>query len=407
VLKGKKIIVGVTGSIAAYKAAILIRLLVKEEAVVKVLMTPLAKEFITPLTLATLAKNPVLVDFFIAENGDWNSHVDLGLWADAYIIAPASANSIAKMAVGIADNLLLTTYLSARCPVIVAPAMDVDMFNHPATQQNLVILAERGNILIQPATGELASGLEGKGRMEEPEVILNALKVSLGKGSAEKKNNLPKLAGKKILVTAGPTYEPIDPVRYIGNHSSGKMGFAIADVLSRCGADVYMVSGPTYLHPPDRLRKLIQVQTADEMYSACENIFPECDITILSAAVADYKPAHLARQKIKSSAGSLTLSLTKNVDIAAHLGKLKKSGQLLIGFALETQNAVENAVAKLKTKNLDFIILNSLEDKDTGFGYDTNKITIIDRNNNSSDFGLKKKTEVALDIVNYIAEKLK
>jgi phosphopantothenoylcysteine decarboxylase/phosphopantothenate--cysteine ligase len=406
VLKGKNIIIGVTGSIAAYKAAILIRLLIKEGVNIKVVMTPLAKEFITPLTLATLSKNPILVDFFNPEDGRWNSHVDLGTWADAYIIAPASANTIAKMAHGIADNLLLTTYLSSRGKVFIAPAMDLDMFNHPATQENLQKLHSRGDIIIQPAEGELASGLEGKGRMEEPENILQVVKSFFERTSDEKKNSLNKLFGKKVLVTAGPTHEPIDPVRYIGNFSSGRMGYALAEFLTRQGAEVYLVSGPSKLVVPGLLKEFISVQTAAEMNETCLKLFPLMDITIMAAAVADYTPVAKAEQKIKSNNSELNIHLAKTVDIAAGLGKIKKHDQVLIGFALETENELINASGKLKKKNLDCIILNSINDSRAGFGYDTNKITIIDKDNKKYNFGLKMKSEVAEDIVNFITEKL-
>jgi phosphopantothenoylcysteine decarboxylase/phosphopantothenate--cysteine ligase len=406
VLKGKNIIIGVTGSIAAYKAAILIRLLIKEGVNIKVVMTPLAKEFITPLTLATLSKNPILVDFFNPEDGRWNSHVDLGTWADAYIIAPASANTIAKMAHGIADNLLLTTYLSSRGKVFIAPAMDLDMFNHPATQENLQKLHSRGDIIIQPAKGELASGLEGKGRMEEPENILQVVKSFFERTSDEKKNSLNKLFGKKVLVTAGPTHEPIDPVRYIGNFSSGRMGYALAEFLTRQGAEVYLVSGPSKLVVPGLLKEFISVQTAAEMNETCLKLFPLMDITIMAAAVADYTPVAKAEQKIKSNNSELNIHLAKTVDIAAGLGKIKKHDQVLIGFALETENELINASGKLKKKNLDCIILNSINDSRAGFGYDTNKITIIDKDNKKYNFGLKMKSEVAEDIVNFITEKL-
>jgi phosphopantothenoylcysteine decarboxylase/phosphopantothenate--cysteine ligase len=406
VLKGKNIIIGVTGSIAAYKAAILIRLLIKEGVNIKVVMTPLAKEFITPLTLATLSKNPILVDFFNPEDGRWNSHVDLGTWADAYIIAPASANTIAKMAHGIADNLLLTTYLSSRGKVFIAPAMDLDMFNHPATQENLQKLHSRGDIIIQPAKGELASGLEGKGRMEEPENILQVVKSFFERTSDEKKNSLNKLFGKKVLVTAGPTHEPIDPVRYIGNFSSGRMGYALAEFLTRQGAEVYLVSGPSKLVVPGLLKEFISVQTAAEMNETCLKLFPLMDITIMAAAVADYTPVAKAEQKIKSNNSELNIHLAKTVDIAAGLGKIKKHDQVLIGFALETENELINASGKLKKKNLDCIILNSINDSQAGFGYDTNKITIIDKDNKKHNFGLKMKSEVAEDIVNFITEKL-
>jgi phosphopantothenoylcysteine decarboxylase / phosphopantothenate---cysteine ligase len=406
VLKDKNIIIGVTGSIAAYKAAILIRLLIKEGARVKVIMTPLSKEFITPLTLATLSKNPILIDFFNPENGDWNSHVDLGTWADGFIIAPATANTIAKMAHGLADNLLLTTYLSSRAKIFVAPAMDVDMYNHPATLDNIQKLSSRGDIVIQPAEGELASGLEGKGRMEEPENILRVVKGYFATSSNEKKNAVNKLSGKKVLVTAGPTYEPIDPVRYIGNYSSGKMGYALAESLILQGAEVYLVSGPVHLKTPAFIKEFIPVQTASEMYAACKKLFKSVDIAILSAAVADYMPVHKALQKIKSTSEELEINLTKTIDIAAELGKMKKDGQLLIGFALETENEKQNALLKLNKKNFDCIVLNSLNDKNAGFGYDTNKISLIGKDNKIHNFGLKMKREVADDIVRFITDKL-
>jgi phosphopantothenoylcysteine decarboxylase/phosphopantothenate--cysteine ligase len=406
VLKDKKILIGVTGSIAAYKAAFLIRMLVREGAEVRVVMTDLAKAFITPLTLATLSRNPVLTEFYDPENGNWNNHVDLGSWADAYLIAPATANTIAKMAHGVADNLLLTTYLSARCPVFVAPAMDLDMFRHAATQENLKKLSGRGHIIIEPSTGELASGLEGKGRMEEPGQILKILSDYYKKASGEKKNSLNKLKGKQVLITAGPTYEKIDPVRFIGNHSSGKMGYAIAALLAKAGAKVCLVSGPTGLDDPAGVMKKIDVQTAEEMYRACTEIFSRCDIAILAAAVADYKPSRTSRQKIKSQDTNLNLQLEKTVDIASELGKRKGKGQLVVGFALETEQELENAKMKLQKKNLDMIVLNSLQDKGAGFGHDTNKITIIDRDNKIVNFGLKEKSEVAFDILQMISEKL-
>jgi phosphopantothenoylcysteine decarboxylase / phosphopantothenate---cysteine ligase len=410
-LKDKKIIIGVTGSIAAYKAAILIRALVKQEAQVKVLMTDLAKEFITPLTLATLSKNPVLVDFFNPENGDWNSHVDLGIWADAYIIAPATANTIAKMANGIADNLLLTTYLSVRCPVFLAPAMDLNMYKHITVRENISRLSQRGNIIIEPAVGELASGLKGKGRMEEPEKIIEALQNYFLSPSSEKKKSIINFSGKKVLITAGPTYESIDPVRYISNYSTGKMGFALAEVFAESGAEVTLVSGPTGLNPHKLIKHYIQIKSADEMYKHCLTYFPTSDITILSAAVADYKPAEAAGKKIKSNDQSLSIDLIKTIDIAEELGKLKSSGQFLAGFALETNDELQNARAKMKKKNFDLIVLNSLNDAGAGFGFDTNKITIIDRHNKIHNFGLKSKKEVACDILqvideNYISEKL-
>jgi phosphopantothenoylcysteine decarboxylase / phosphopantothenate---cysteine ligase len=390
-LKGKHIILGITGSIAAYKAAALVRLLVKEGAGVRIIMTPMAKEFIAPLTMATLSKNPILVDFYNPENGDWNSHVDLGLWSDLFIIAPASANTIAKMAQGIADNLLLTTYLSARCPVMLAPAMDVDMFNHTATQQNIAILKQRRAIVVEPSTGELASGLEGKGRMEEPEKIIEAVRFFF----LQQK----RLNGKTFLVTAGPTYESIDPVRFIGNHSSGKMGFAIADTLASFGAKVILIAGPVKIKAQHPNVQTISISSALEMHAACKKYFPKAQGAILSAAVADYRPSKPAANKIKSSKNGLNIELVSNPDIAADLGKIKKKGQLLAGFALETENEDANAISKLKKKNFDFIVLNSLNEPGAGFNTETNKITIIDKNNNKQKFELKDKKSVAIDIV--------
>lgn len=395
-VKGKNILLGVTGSIAAYKAASLTRLLVKNGANVKVLMTPLAKEFITPLTLATLSKNPILVDFFNPENGDWNSHVDLGLWADLYIIAPATANTIGKMANGIADNLLLTTFLSAKCPVMVAPAMDLDMYQHPSNLKNIKTLQEYGNTIIEAATGELASGLTGKGRMEEPEniyqFISNFFKTS------------QSLIGKKVLVTSGPTFEPIDPVRFIGNHSSGKMGSAIALELANRGASVKLISGPVAVLPDHTNIELVKVNTADEMYKASVSAFPRCDAAIMAAAVADFTPAISSNSKIKRKDNSITINLLPTQDIAKALGDKKKKNQLLIGFALETDNAVENAKKKLKSKNLDFIVLNSLMEKGAGFGHDTNKINIIKKDGTSIPFPLKSKVEVAQDIIDELSK---
>jgi phosphopantothenoylcysteine decarboxylase/phosphopantothenate--cysteine ligase len=405
-LKDKKILIGVTGSIAAYKAAILIRLFIKEGAQVKVLMTGIAKQFISPLTLATLSKNPVLVDFFNPENGDWNSHVDLGNWADGYLIAPATANTIAKMAYGIADNLLLTTYLSARCPVFIAPAMDLDMYKHIAVQENITKLIKQGNTIIEPAEGELASGLEGKGRMEEPERIIEILTNYFAQSKFEKKKPLNNFKGKKVLITAGPTYEPIDPVRFIGNFSSGKMGFALADKFSESGAEVILISGPTNIVSERPLKKYIPVKTSDEMYNHCIKHFPTVDIAVLSAAVADYKPADISLQKIKSKNKHLTINMVKTIDIAQELGRIKLPKQILVGFALETENEIQNAKAKMLKKNLDLIVLNSLSDEGAGFGYDTNKITIIDKDNKIQKFGLKSKREVALDIINVIHEKM-
>lgn len=393
-LKGKHIIIGITGSIAAYKAATLIRLLVKRGAEVKVIMTPLAKEFITPLTIATLCKNPILVDFYNPENGDWNSHVDLGLWADLYLIAPASANTMAKMATGVADNLLLTTYLSAKCPVMVAPAMDLDMYQHPATQQNIGILQSRGNVIIEAATGELASGLSGKGRMEEPEVI--AAEVERFFASQN------RFAGKTVLITSGPTYEPIDPVRFIGNYSSGKMGKSIAEVFLAQGANVIFITGPTSNIPVGDNLEVVKVKTAAEMHSAALAHFPNSQIAIMAAAVADFTPEVSSSSKIKREGDNLTLVLKPTKDIAADLGKQKAPGQVLVGFALETNNEAQNAAKKLSAKGLDFIVLNSLNDQGAGFGFDTNKITIISKSGESVPFQLKPKDQVAADIVDVI-----
>jgi phosphopantothenoylcysteine decarboxylase/phosphopantothenate--cysteine ligase len=390
-LKDKNILLGITGSIAAYKAAILVRLLVKEGANVKVVMTKLAKEFITPLTMATLSKNPILVDFFDPESGQWNSHVDLGSWSDLYLIAPATANTLGKMAHGIADNLLLTTYLSAKCPVMIAPAMDLDMYQHTANLKNIEILKSYGNIIIEPVTGELASGLSGKGRMEEPEMITQKV---IDFFSVKK-----KLKNKRILVTAGPTYEPIDPVRFIGNYSSGKMGYALANELAEQGAEVILISGPTALTTNNPSVKKIDVQTADEMFDATVKYFKNCDAAIMSAAVADYKPAQRYRQKVKRNNDKLAISLEPNKDIAAHLGKIKKKNQVIVGFALETNDEIKNATQKINTKNLDFIVLNSLKDEGAGFGVNTNKISIIDNKGKVEKFDLKSKNEVAVDIV--------
>lgn len=395
-LKGRKILVGITGSIAAYKSAILVRLLVKQEAEVRVILTPAARDFVTPLTLGTLSRNPVLSEFQSSDTGTWNNHVELGLWADALVIAPASANTISAMANGRCDNLLLATYLSARCPVLVAPAMDLDMLAHPATQANLETLRRFGNQLINTQVGELASGLVGDGRMAEPEEIAAALATLL----SEKK----KLSGKKALVTAGPTYEAIDPVRFIGNHSSGKMGFAIAEVLAEQGASVDLVAGPTQEKVNNNAITVHPVVSAEEMNAVCQKLFPSAAITVLAAAVADYKPAVAANQKIKKSDGPLTLELTRTPDIAATLGKQKKNGQLLVGFALETENEQKNAQQKLEAKNFDLIVLNSLNDKGAGFGGSTNKIEIISRSHPAQKFPLKSKQEVARDIVHAVLE---
>ncbi len=396
-LAGRKIILGVCGGIAAYKSAMLIRLFVKSGADVRVIMTPSAHQFITPLTLATLSKNPVLTSFEKEETGEWNNHVELGIWADAMIIAPATANTLAKIANGICDNLLLATYLSARCPVWLAPAMDLDMLQHPSTAANLEKIRGFGNIMIEPTHGELASGLTGTGRMAEPEDIFNQIDFFLNKDQ--------KLRGKKVLVTAGPTYEAIDPVRFIGNHSSGKMGFAIAEELAREGAIVNLIAGPTSqksYHPGIIVREVV---SAEEMYNACTAVFEGSDIAVLAAAVADYRPANAATQKIKKN-GSLTLELTRTKDIAESLGKLKKNGQFVVGFALETSQEQENALKKLESKNFDLIVLNSLNDAGAGFGHDTNKIAIFDRQHKMTTFALKDKKAVAKDIVNAIVENL-
>ncbi|HEY0743471.1 MAG TPA: bifunctional phosphopantothenoylcysteine decarboxylase/phosphopantothenate--cysteine ligase CoaBC [Chryseosolibacter sp.] len=397
-LTGKKILLGVSGSIAAYKSAVLVRLLVKAGADVKVVMTKSAHDFITPLTLSTLSKNPVLTDFVKDESGQWNNHVELGLWADCMLIAPASANTLAKFASGLCDNLLSAVYLSARCEVFFAPAMDLDMLQHPSTKGNIARLQSFGNRLIEPGYGELASGLTGNGRMAEPEEIVAVLEKHFSSSQV--------LKGKNVLVTAGPTHEAIDPVRFIGNHSSGKMGFAIAEALAEKGAIVNLVTGPTQQHTKHPRINVKHVTSAEEMYNACATLFPTADITVLSAAVADYKPAVTATQKIKKKDEELTLTLTKTHDIAASLGKLKHNGQIIVGFALETEQEQTNALKKLESKNFDLIVLNSLNDKGAGFGHDTNKITLIDRQQKSRTFELKSKKEVASDIVNAIIEKV-
>ena len=404
-LKGKKILLGITASIAAYKAATIIRLLVKEGAEVQVIMTPPSKEFITPVTLSALSGNPVLSDFFSGGDGRWNSHVELGLWADIFLVAPVTASSIGKMVNGIADNLLLATYLSCKCPIFIAPAMDLDMFAHPSTSRNIEILKSYGNQVIEPGTGELASGLYGKGRMEEPEVILNILQQSLATTSSTgKKKKAARLRGHKILINAGPTHESIDPVRYIGNHSTGKMGFAIAEAVAAEGAQVILVAGPTSLSTTHPSIIRIDVTTAAEMASACIEQFVNCHVGIMTAAVADYTPREKSGQKLKSSSESLTIELEPTIDIAAELGKRKTGKQVLVGFALETENEKGNAQKKINKKNLDFIVLNSLRDKGAGFAYDTNKISIIDADNNVDDFELKSKADVALDILNKLIE---
>lgn len=395
-LKGKHIILGITGSIAAYKAAYLIRALVKKGAEVQVVITPAGKEFITPLTLSTLSRHPVISEFFSNRDGTWNSHVDLGLWADAMLIAPATASTIGKMANGIADNMLITTYLSCKAPVFVAPAMDLDMFAHPATQQNLNRLRSFGNQIIEPAEGELASQLVGKGRMEEPDKIVSVLENFFMTQS--------QLNGKKIVITAGPTYEKIDPVRFIGNYSSGKMGFALANVCAEQGAEVTLITGPVSQKTTHPNIKRIDVESAEAMYQAALTAFTDADAAILSAAVADFRPASPMDTKIKRESGQeLTLHLLPNPDIAAALGRIKKEKQILVGFALETDDEAHHAQDKLKRKNLDFIVLNSLRDKGAGFSHDTNKITIIHKSGESVAYPLKSKQEVAADIVNQLA----
>jgi len=393
-LAGKKILLGVSGSIAAYKSVLLVRLLVKEGAEVKVIMTSSAHDFITPLTLATVSKNPVLTDFFEGTSGVWNNHVDLGIWADAFVIAPASANTLAKMATGICDNLLMAVYLSARCPVFFAPAMDLDMLRHASTKNNIQKLISWGNHQIDPGHGELASGLTGTGRMAEPEEIIYLLGNYFN-------TSLP-LAGKKALVTAGPTHEALDPVRFIGNNSSGKMGYAVAEELAAQGADVTLVTGPTHLVAGNPKIKVLPATSAEEMYQACINNFSSTDITVLAAAVADYKPAVRADQKIKKSDSNLTIELIKTRDIASELGKVKRKEQFTVGFALETENEKNNAEKKMAAKNFDLIVMNSLNDEGAGFGGDTNKITIIDKNNKATEYNLKSKKEVATDIVNAV-----
>ena len=392
-LNGKHIILGITGSIAAYKAAMLCRLLVKEGAEVRVIMTPLAKQFITPLTMATLSKHPILVEFFNPENGEWNSHVSLGEWADMLLIAPATANTLAKMTTGVADNLLLTTYLSARSKVAIAPAMDLDMYAHITTQNNLRTLAERGVAIIEPEAGELASGLVGKGRMAEPEEIVKQVKDIFAKECVQ------TLAGKHYIVTAGATIEPIDPVRYITNHSTGKMGYAIAEELALRGAKVTLVSGRTALQTPNGVER-VDVVTAEDMYNATTEAWKEADGAVMCAAVADYTPKCVADQKLKKSDDDMSIELKRTKDIAKELGATK-GDRILVGFALETNDEEANAEGKLKRKNLDFIVLNSLRDKGAGFGGDTNKITLIDANC-SQEHPLMSKREVASIIVDKI-----
>ncbi len=394
-LQGKHIVLGITGGIAAYKSVTLLRLLVKRGAEVQVVITPSGKEFITPVTLSALSGKPVICDFFTANTGEWHSHVDIGLWADAMVIAPATACTIGKMAHGIADNMLVTTYLSAKAPVFIAPAMDLDMMAHPSTQSNIELLRTYGNHIIEPASGELASHLVGKGRMEEPEKIVEVLEEFFA-------HDKP-LAGKKVLITAGPTYERIDPVRFIGNFSTGKMGYAIADAAARMGAEVTVVSGPVAVTPKMPQVKVEHVESAREMCACCQKLWPETDIAVMCAAVADYAPAEVAKSKIKRESGEPpVITLVKNPDIAATLGASKRPGQLLVGFALETDSEEANAAKKLRSKNLDMIVLNSLRDPKAGFGTDTNKVTIMRPDTTPEHFPVKSKADVAVDILNEI-----
>ena len=392
-LRNKHIVLGITGSIAAYKACLIIRGLIKQGAEVQVVITPAGREFITPITLSTLTQKPVICDFFNHQDGTWNSHVDLGLWADAMLIAPATASTIGKMAHGVADNMLITTYLSMKAPVFIAPSMDLDMYAHPSTQENLQLLSKRGNHIIEPGTGFLASKLEGKGRMQEPEEIVRTLDEYFSQSQ--------ELKGKRVLITAGPTYEKIDPVRFIGNYSSGKMGFALAEECARRGAEVELVSGPVSLqiHHPSVHRT--NVESAEEMFHAATERFTQADIAILCAAVADFTPTQVAGTKIKREGEELVLHLSPTHDIAQCLGNMKRDGQIMIGFALETNDEEAHAKDKLKRKNLDFIVMNSLQDKGAGFRHDTNKVTIIDAQG-KTEYPLKDKKEVAEDIVNRI-----
>jgi len=397
VLNGKKILLGVSGGIAAYKTATLVRLFIKAGAHVQVIMTPASKDFVTPLTLSTLSKNPVHSSFFNQDDEDevWNNHVELALWADFMLVAPATANTLSKMATGNCDNLLIATYLSAKCPVYFAPAMDLDMYKHPSTLSSFTALKQYGNIMIPAESGELASGLSGEGRMAEPENIVAFLEADL-------ESKLP-LKGKKILVTAGPTYEAIDPVRFIGNHSSGKMGFDIANEAASLGAEVFLIVGPTHLKAKNSLIKVVDVVSAQEMYDACHLYFNEVDAAIAAAAVADYRPKFVADQKIKKTTEEFSIELEKTKDILSSLGAIKKN-QFLIGFALETENEIENAKLKIQKKNLDLIVLNSLQDKGAGFKKDTNKVTFIDKNFEIEPMELKSKESVAADILNKVIQ---
>lgn len=405
-LQGKKIVLGITGSIAAYKSCLIIRQLIKKGAEVQVVITPAGKEFITPITLSALTHKPVISEFFSQRDGTWNSHVDIGLWADAMLIAPATASTIGKMAHGVADNMLITTYLSMKAPVFVAPAMDLDMYAHPSTQSNLRTLQSYGNHIIEPGTGFLASKLEGKGRMEEPENIVAQLEAFFAQAEAEQSAS-QSMAGRKVLITAGPTYEKIDPVRFIGNYSSGKMGLAIAEECARRGAEVELVCGPVSATIPQHANiHRTDVESAQQMYEACMALYPSADAGILSAAVADFTPATVADQKIKRTGDDMVICLKPNPDIAKSLGAIKTDRQVLVGFALETNDEESNAQSKLQKKNFDFIVLNSLRDKGAGFRTDTNKITIITPDAMQT-YPLKSKAEVAVDIIDQLQSILK
>ncbi len=414
-MNGKRILLGVTGSISAYKSALLVRLLVKAGADVQVVMTQSAQEFITPLTLATLSKRPALSAFVNDASGSWNNHVELGLWADALVIAPASAHTLARCAHGFCDDLLSAVYLSAKCPVFFAPAMDLDMYRHATTVENLQRLESYGNHIIRAEHGELASGLVGEGRLAEPETIVQRLESFWNQevqrfDTDHSNSSFPIASGpllnKHVLITAGPTQEAIDPVRYISNHSTGKMGYAIARAFAQTGAQVTLVSGPTALPLPHPSVRRIDVRSAKEMFEAAQALFPVSDVVVLSAAVADYTPVYVAEQKIKKKENQFSLELTKTTDIAATLGSQKRSDQFLMGFALETNDERENALKKLKSKHLDWIVLNSLRDQGAGFGHDTNKITVIDKDEQTHEFALKTKDEVAQDLVNLVVKKL-
>jgi phosphopantothenoylcysteine decarboxylase/phosphopantothenate--cysteine ligase len=397
-LSGKKILLGITGGIAAYKIPFLIRLLVKEGVLVKVVMTKEACNFVTPLTLSALSQNPVSIEPFNQSDGSWHSHIELGSWADAFVIAPLTANTMAKMATGITDSLLLATYLAARCPVFYAPSMDVDMYHHQTTQMNINTLQSQGNILIAPHAGELASGLTGMGRLEEPQNIVEILRSHFSKQQT--------LSGKTVLISSGPTIEPIDPVRFISNHSTGKMGYAIAIEAASRGAKVIFVSGPVAEYPQHPSTKILKVSSAEEMYKQCVESFADADIAIMAAAVADYTPANPELEKIKKKDVNSSLKLIKTKDILSELGNLKRPNQYLVGFALETNNELDNAILKLHTKNLDFIVLNSLNDVGSGFGHSTNKISIISKDQTVTEFGLKSKKEAAADIFNAILKNI-